>query len=203
LVVLPANMRALARLPEAVRRTFLDRLEQMLQALHAEDVEQMPLVSRPTTASLDASVEGGTAGEPPSELSGAMAAVLARGCATCGGACCTAGGDHAFLRRDNLRRIRRAHATIDDATLHATYAAHIPERHYAGSCLFHAEHGCALPRTLRSDLCNRYLCGDLGRLAAALEACGGTTAFVGAADAEQLRRMVLIDGDSSHGIALP
>lgn len=203
LAVLPVNGRTLTLLPEAVRRAFLDRLEQTLQLLRAEHSTETSAASAAADGDRDASASIAASDESPTDASHANAAVLARACAACGGACCTAGGDHAFLRRDSVRRIRRSHPTSDDAALHATYASHIPERHYAGSCLFHGERGCALPRTLRSDLCNRYLCGDLGRLAAVLQASGGTTAFVGAADAEHLRRMVLIDADSSHVIAIP
>jgi hypothetical protein len=34
----------------------------------------------------------------------------------------------------------------------------VPERSVEHSCIYHGEHGCALPRELRSHICNSYYC---------------------------------------------
>ncbi len=192
--VVPANTRQTEPVPEATRTIFLSRLRDTLADIRADDadrvhdgsaaVEEVPLTSpsAPRTAQVDA--------------------VLGRSCATCRGECCTAGGNHAFLRRESVERIRREHTRLDDRELLATYEGHIAERHYRGSCLFHATTGCTLPRTLRSDLCNRYICGGLTQLTTALEATGGSTAFVGAADSVHLRRMALVDATRTTPVPL-
>jgi hypothetical protein len=84
-------------------------------------------------------------------------------CAACRGACCVNGGDHGYITTATLRaaEARDAAGTIVDH-----YLAHVPRRTYAGSCIFHAPTGCALPRDLRSETCNRHLCAPLTRLAA-------------------------------------
>lgn len=185
--VVPANTRETEPVPPSVRRAFLERLQASLDrnAELPSRTDDMPGASPPVH-------------EAPSARAEELAALLGRSCATCRGECCTAGGDHAFLRADSVARIRHEHQSLGDAGLLALYNAHVPQRHYRGSCLFHETTGCALPRTLRSDLCNRYICGGLTQLTSALDATGGTVAFVGAADSVHLRRMALIDVGSTR-----
>ena len=41
------------------------------------------------------------------------------------------------------------------------YLERVPEVGYKDSCIFHVKQGCALDRSLRSDVCNSYFCGGL------------------------------------------
>ena len=138
---------------------------------------------------------------PPSDRADA-ASILGLSCGTCRGECCTAGGDHAFLRADSLARVRAQHPEANEDTLLARYAAYLPTRHYRGSCVYHTTAGCALPRTMRANICNRYLCGGLTQLKRALENVEGDAAFVGAADSVHLRRMARIDKHGAKPIML-
>ncbi len=202
--VVPANTRSTEALPITVRQAFLDRLQGNLAQIQAADGAGPEHPRVQDRVAQDAVVQAGDvqAVEALDESAVTRTAILGRSCATCRGECCTAGGDHGFLRRESLVRIRREHPALDDHDLYALYVSHIPERHYRGSCLFHATTGCTLPRTLRSDLCNRYVCGGLTQLSTALDATGGTAAFVAAADSVHLRRMSLIEGDRSTPVAL-
>jgi hypothetical protein len=101
----------------------------------------------------------GTA-EAPSE----QAPLVASACAACRGSCCTAGGDHAFLYPDHFRRFLRNHPGRSRDELVALYLSHLPQAAVQESCVYHREDGCALPRELRSNLCNSFLCGDLSGL---------------------------------------
>jgi hypothetical protein len=59
--------------------------------------------------------------------------------------------------------------------------------------VFHAFAGCTLPRTLRSNLCNRYLCGGLTQLARTTVARSEHAAFVAAVDdGGRLVRLALV-----------
>jgi len=88
--------------------------------------------------------------------------LLGQVCAQCTGYCCRLGaGRHAFLDAQALLAARqhepaRAHAALVDS-----YLAALPERHHAGSCGFHGEHGCVLPRQRRAAICNSYECPGL------------------------------------------
>lgn len=86
-------------------------------------------------------------------------------CGWCGGRCCRYGGESdAYLKPGHLRRWQDDHPgrTLQDAA--AAYAERLPQRHVAGSCPYHGEHGCTLDRTMRSDVCNRYACDGLREL---------------------------------------
>ena len=85
-------------------------------------------------------------------------------CTACGGDCCSKGGTHAYLDDETIARVARARRIRSRRSLAALYEVHLPEESHAGSCVFHAAEGCALPRELRSDLCNRFYCTPLRRL---------------------------------------
>ncbi len=189
-VIVPANTRECEPLPPTSRTLFLDRLSMLLTSAYA-------------TANEDES------GSPPHReiaITGSRAddvvSTLGNACATCRGQCCTAGGNHAFLRGENLTRLRNEHPEETADSLLARYAAHLPERHYRDSCVYHTVSGCALPRTLRSDLCNRYICGGLTQLTRALALSGSTTAYIGAADTGQLLRLAVVTAAGAAPVAL-
>lgn len=84
-------------------------------------------------------------------------------CAMCRGFCCVPGGNHGFIATATLR-IAEARLAAGNIVDH--YMSYVPQRAYAGSCIFHAATGCTLPRDLRSDICNRHLCPPLAKIAA-------------------------------------
>ena len=187
--VVPVNTRETARLPLRTRRVFLERLAGRIRAAYAEPDSGVKPVDLATM-------------DPAPSTQQAAASILGRSCATCRGECCTAGGDHAFLREDSLARVRATHPSHNEQSLIATYAAHLPIRHYRGSCVYHTTAGCALPRALRANICNRYLCGGLTQLKRALEVSESEMAFVAAADSVHLRRMARIDTNGTRAIPL-
>ncbi len=171
--IVPLQERALTRLPAPTRARFLTRLAGRLdEAFMAPSVVPAQESDEDTRSTSTESI-------------------LARGCAMCRGACCTRGSDHAFLGADSLARVRCVHPAHNAESLLATYSVHLPTEHFADSCVYHAESGCALPRALRSNTCNRYRCGGLTELRRALESSGHPLAFIGASDNESLRAFAL------------
>ena len=85
-------------------------------------------------------------------------------CGACRGSCCKYGADHAYLYPDHFRRLLRDHPGRSREEILADYLSRLPQRVYTDSCVYHAETGCALPRELRSNLCNTFLCGPLEEL---------------------------------------
>lgn len=183
-IMLPANSRETWPLPEDTREQFLDRLRDTLTTVFAQPV--------------------GDNDAPQSALDDAqhVSAMVARSCSTCRGECCTAGRDHAFLRAESLVRVRAQHPQQSADALLESYASHLPERHYRGSCVYHTPTGCNLPRDLRANICNRYVCGGVSQLLTALTRGGATEVIVAAADSVHLRRMARINRDESNHIAL-
>ena len=80
-------------------------------------------------------------------------------CILCKGQCCLNGGpNNAFLEVEDIQRfrIRNPGATRED--IKAAYAALMPETTSVMSCVFHGVYGCTLPREMRSQLCNSFVC---------------------------------------------
>jgi tRNA A-37 threonylcarbamoyl transferase component Bud32 len=80
-------------------------------------------------------------------------------CGACQGSCCTlAVGQKAFIdARTAKRAVNLAYAETPSEVADL-YIGYLPEKHVQGSCLFHAQNGCALPREIRSDTCNKFEC---------------------------------------------
>ncbi len=218
LVMLPSNTRDTEPLPPSSREAFLEQLDATIERVFQQPVRDNrgPMSAEAAAARADARDASGSS-QTVRRLSGddlggaalpitASAALLGAGCATCRGECCTAGGTHAFLREDSLVRVRAQYLedghAISAEALSTEYARHLPERHYRGSCIYHTSHGCALPRGLRSNLCNRYVCGGLTQLTRALDASGGQEAYVASADSVHLRRLARITPDRAYGLSL-
>ena len=166
-VLVPANRRRTVPLSAAVRDRVRTRLQAELAvvdaaAVHGAAVPQTAV--RTAEAQLDEVQLLEARAECPPSASAASA------CGLCRGACCTAGGEHAFLRGEHLALLRRSALGEKADAFVARYLAHLPARHYQRSCVFHAVGGCTLPRTMRSGLCNRYQCGALTQLARAVSA---------------------------------
>jgi hypothetical protein len=88
-------------------------------------------------------------------------------CASCRGACCRFGGTRAFLNPDHFRHYRRLHPGKGREEILAEYRARIPSVTCKDSCVFHTQTGCALPRDLRADVCNSWLCDGISRMLSA------------------------------------
>lgn len=192
-VLLPANTRPMVALPAEERAAFLAHLQDVMTRAFA-----LPLRDNAAAMTTEEAGARADAGETMSRDPGLPAAMVAGGCGTCRGACCTAGGTHAFLKEESLVRVRAQCSTLGGDTadtpeaISALYVAALPETHYRGSCVFHARLGCTLPRALRSNLCNRYQCGGLTQLSRALSEAGASAAYIGAGDTVRLRRLALV-----------
>ena len=85
-------------------------------------------------------------------------------CGQCRGGCCAIGGDHAYLSVASVRRVLDEHPEMSADVLVRTYLDHLPPQSMAGACINQTATGCALPRELRSDVCNGYFCPELKAL---------------------------------------
>ena len=92
------------------------------------------------------------------------ATTFASACAACRGHCCSKGGNDAYLDENAVAQAWTRHPRLSKRSLMQLYIDAIPKRAFADSCIFHAEHGCSLPRSLRAPVSEAYLCGPLMRL---------------------------------------
>jgi hypothetical protein len=145
-VMVPLNRRALVpRDPERVRRLR----KHLVQSLRA-----MRMMKRP--------VESASPLRPEPE--GFLGTLARAACGLCKGWCCKGGGEHGYLDERVMARVRQARPELDASAVIRLYTERVPVSGYAGSCIFHAESGCTLDRSLRSDVCNSYFCTGLGNL---------------------------------------
>lgn len=145
-VMVPLNCRELVpRETERVRRLR----KHLVQSLRA-----MRTMKRPTES----------ASPLRAEPEGFVGEVARTACNLCRGWCCKGGGDHGYLDERVMARVRQAQPELDARGVMRLYLDRLPAQSYAGSCVFHAETGCVLDRSLRSDVCNSYFCSGLGNL---------------------------------------
>ncbi len=144
--IVPRHRARLRPLAARRKRAFLERVRALVATVRrttADDDER----------TLDA----------PADLDDTATRVVIATCSACRGSCCGNGGDHAFLRTRTLRDFMAAHPALDDDAVVAAYAAWLPERTSQPGCVYQGAAGCTLPRTMRSSICNAYLCGGLRR----------------------------------------
>lgn len=140
-VELPGFDRPLRAVGQKRRRIFTAFLEEL-----------MAEVSRPR----------GKTVEKPKQDPNAM--TFADACRTCGGHCCSKGGNDAYLDENAIQQAWARHPHLSKRGLVRRYLDAIPAKAFADSCIFHAKDGCSLPRSLRAPISEAYLCGPLSRL---------------------------------------
>lgn len=173
LAILPFNERALAPLPDDRREVFGEHLRQVAATALGDSAEQDP-------------EEAADTGPAP--------ATVTQCCTICGGHCCPHGGDHAFLRPATIRRVLRARPDLDEEELVESYLRHLGDAIFEGSCVYHGARGCTLPRAMRSDVCNTWLCEGLNALESRLEDADSRRAFLVAAQDGRVVRWRVLDG---------
>lgn len=162
-LVVPSGHARLRPVSQRRRRAYAAHLDTIIAgALQAAEPSAGPAPAPSAEARPSGEVEPGK-GEVVSSLP-------ARLCGACGGGCCTAGGERAYLAPMTIRRVLAANPGMDAAQLRATYLAHVPERTIPYSCINHTRGGCSLPKALRADTCNDFLCTQLERLQIGLNA---------------------------------
>lgn len=82
-------------------------------------------------------------------------------CTQCRGGCCAQGADHAYISAVSIRRQLDADPDLTAHELLNAYLTRLPPASIAGACINQTSTGCALPRELRSDICNGYFCAEL------------------------------------------
>jgi hypothetical protein len=149
-VVVPFRTRPIVKLSEERRSDFFKFLAEILaEAFGDQESDPDP----PCCDKSDGSTPEGIA------LAAEAAAMV---CGACVGVCCHHGGcNHAFLDSEALRCLRSTRPGLTPEEAASAYAAHLPNEHFEGACVYQTRTGCALPRDLRAPLCNAYQCRGL------------------------------------------
>ncbi len=141
-LTLPLGPGRRSNLAERRRRHYRDLLNQLIaQAVSSQDAP-------PDLAEHLAPADQG----PAARLSEQV-------CTLCKGGCCTKGGDSAYLSVNTIRRFMALRPELRPRDVLSAYLDRLSHRTQQGSCINHTDRGCGLPREMRSDVCNHYLCG--------------------------------------------
>jgi len=84
-----------------------------------------------------------------------------RACAVCRGVCCTTGGKNAYIKKETILRYMHRHPDQKPEQVLAAYMDHLGKKTFIDSCVYHTVIGCSLPRNMRADTCNEFLCDTL------------------------------------------
>jgi hypothetical protein len=171
IVVVPHRAGRMAPVSPERREAFEEHLRALARnAVHAKEIA-------PTT-------------NPEEDALDAAAAV----CGVCAGFCCYHGGTHfAFLDEATLARFAADHPESGPDGVAAAYLAHVPGRHYEGSCVYHTSAGCNLPRPMRAPICNEYECRGLRDARASRSTEGHRRLFVVARHDNRIVRGTFVD----------
>ncbi|MFO1052650.1 MAG: hypothetical protein U1F36_10595 [Planctomycetota bacterium] len=171
--LVPANLRPLVPLPKERAESFLGFLASLIQQVE-ETPDEAPIPD-----------------EEHAEFRSMPLAVARAACGTCRGFCCRTGDRHAYQDIASVRSFRARHPDLDSEEIVRRYRELLPSVTYEGACVFQAEGGCALPRSMRSVTCNRFHCKDLKDLAAEVNK-GVDHVFIASADDDRIQRTLLL-----------
>ena len=128
-------------------QTFRKRLEEMVEVAFGEPEQDSDWPRRPEDM-----LDPATKSELP---------IFAQACTACRGKCCHQGGDHAFLSIGIMRRFIRQHPDLNAEQVVNSYVSCLPDQSLLDSCIFHTDKGCNMPREMRADTCNQFICDSL------------------------------------------
>ena len=175
-LLLPTGPQRRSKLPERRRQHYRAHLARIIA--EAQALPPLPPLTEPAPAAapgLQTPAVADSSAPPeastPSNLPGRL-------CGLCGGGCCTSGGDTAYLSAATLQRVMAQQPDLPADQLLDAYLAYLPGKPQTDSCVNHGAQGCTLPRALRADICNDYVCQSLARVESALEAASQVTPAV-------------------------
>ena len=164
-VPLPCQQRPLRPLPASRQALFREHIERVVReacAVQTTSLSQNPIPSPPSCRTRQLGGEGGVRGpgsgidsEPdaadarePDAMPDERQRALWSACGVCRGRCCSQGREHAYLDIAAIRRYRARHPQATADEICRDYLMRLEDPTFEGSCVYHREHGCALPRHL-------------------------------------------------------
>lgn len=176
--------------PEKVQLVVLPAMKVQMEPVSGARKKEL---AASIEAEFDARLDRSKVPKTPTPLDDASILAL---CRTCSGSCCKSGEDHAYLTRAVLSRVKKELKLADEASILKTYLDLVPKVSHEGSCIYHAAEGCALPRAMRSETCNRFICYPLKQLGRDFSRAGYAQVAVSRVAEEDDRVLVLSEGET-------
>jgi len=138
----------------------LSRRRRQRYRRHLREVIAEAFFLRASAATM-APVGGGEEG-PLAVADGSLSRPLSRQlCGVCAGGCCPLGAEHAFINAEAVLRYLDGQPQASPVQVLQAYLEHLPPLSQKGGCVNQTAQGCSLPRAMRGETCNRYLCAAL------------------------------------------
>jgi hypothetical protein len=187
-VAVPVNTRCLRHLPEKRRRSFCDRL---MQLIDQAAVERSSSTSSKNDITMQTKCDVQMKGMD-------LCSIFSDACAICRGSCCIPGGDtDAYIKVDTLLRYMHQHPELQQHQVLEKYLSCLPKKTYEDSCVYHTEFGCALSRDMRAETCNSFACDGLIEIREHAIDTKSTRFFIAAMKGEDILRSAFVDGKSN------
>lgn len=159
IVNLPTGPSQPVKLSEQRKLKFIKHLEHVIaQAREYKSIEDVPFDQHANARNLLSQNEALFSNKPSLEKT------CDNLCATCKGGCCPEGADHAFVSAFTIREKLDSNPGLSDQDIIKQYTDYLTEEVMDGGCINQTATGCALPRNLRSDVCNSFFCEPLKQL---------------------------------------
>jgi hypothetical protein len=191
IVLLPRNERLLVPLPDTryeTHRGYLFKIVKEARTCYENDGELLAESNAPVNgiSSIDATLP-----------------VLSTACGLCRGECCYTGGNSAWLRPATIQRQHWFRFGVSDKRIVDFYLSYLPVTSFEDSCVYQGEYGCTLPRNLRANKCNQFLCKELGDLVSALAENEGSSCIAAAINNNSAECIATVDALGVLEIAIP
>ena len=184
-----------ATITEPARVGAVPALDRELVPADPARVESFRAALRNSAEALHSEPPGET--DPDVDIETEQGPFIIAACTNCRGRCCLRGGTHAFLTTSELRRQIARQPDLSPDDLIERYMAKIPAVSVEGSCVFHGEKGCVLPREERAAICNWYRCKTLAEWVDIVAPEPEKPAFVAALDGGAVFRGSVVPGQST------
>ena len=178
-LVVPHRSGATKNLPARRREGHLEFLDGLVMKVMQGEICGEKICTEPGDSNIN----------PPAALAAGV-------CAVCAGACCHRAGDYAFLDTTAIKRFMAQNCKMEPSSIVSTYSAYLPARSFAGSCVYHTFDGCALPRSLRADICNNYRRSGLKKAENWADNDGTTHVYVAVRKDNTIKRGAFVQPDA-------
>lgn len=155
-VVIPSGLSTVTGLSESRIHDYLQHLQTIIEeAANYDSIEDLIHDQHYEAKHKLASTESRFTDNPR------LRNISDRLCTLCKGGCCISGNEHAYLSTFSMRQQMERNPLKTRDELFEQYRRFISTDTIEGSCINHRPDGCALPRELRSNICNAFYCDSL------------------------------------------
>lgn len=144
--MIPKNTRRICELPEQRKEVFRKFLSTLINKAFLEITDDK---------------DNHTKMIVPNECIEDAYPLEAQACSVCRGVCCNTGEKTAYIKKETILRYLSGHPEQTQGHVLEAYMAHLGKKTFVNSCVYHTQTGCCLPRIMRSDTCNEFLCDTL------------------------------------------